>query len=36
MTLATVPVAMFFLVPTLLITYISFLDIEGSYFVENP
>ena len=36
MTLATVPVAMFFLVPTLLITYIGFRDIEGSYFVDNP
>jgi len=36
MTLATVRVAMFFLVPTLLITYMSFLDIEGSYFVDNP
>ncbi|MCH8113685.1 MAG: ATP-binding protein [Proteobacteria bacterium] len=36
MTPATVLVAVFFLIPTLLITYISFLDIEGSNFVDNP
>ena len=36
MTPATVLVAVFFLIPTLLITYISFLDIEGSDFVDNP
>ena len=36
MTPATVLVAVFFLIPTLLITYISFLNIEGSNFVDNP
>ncbi len=36
MTPATVLVAVFFLIPTLLITYMSFLDIEGSNFVDNP
>ena len=36
MTPATVLVAVFFLIPTLLITYIRFLDIEGSNFVDNP
>ena len=36
MTPATVMVTVFFLIPTLLITYISFLNIEGSNFVDNP
>ncbi len=36
MTPATVLVAMSFLILTLLITYASFLDIEGSNFIDNP
>ena len=36
MTPATVLVAVFFLIPTLLITYISFLNIDGSNVVDNP